>query len=329
MEVIFDFGLDVTRWLQTTYPQLEGFFFFISTLGLEEFYLAFFPLIYWSLDKRLGKHLGYLFLLALTFTELFKQLFRGPRPFWFDSSLERSLESSYGIPSGHTLLTTVIYIFLAAWIRRRWMTLLAIFMVIAMPLSRIYLGVHFVHDALGGFLIGLLILGGYVLWQRRLEAQFSKRILGQRLLLAVLVPVFIAIVYALVRFIIGEPNLSVLWAAFIPDAEMSSLRGIATATGTLLGFGIGAIFESSRIRFRADGAIWQRLLRYLLGMVVTLALWAGLGELFPDDPLWLAIPLRVLRYVLILLWVSYYAPLAFVRLHLAKAEPDPGISMTL
>jgi hypothetical protein len=63
MEPILDFGLNVTRWLQTTYPYLAAFFEFISRLGETEFYLGLFPLVLWCLDKRLGKHLGYMFLL--------------------------------------------------------------------------------------------------------------------------------------------------------------------------------------------------------------------------------------------------------------------------
>jgi hypothetical protein len=54
-----------------------------------------------------------------------------------------------------------------------------------------------------------------------------------------------------------------------------------------------------------------------------------LGQLFPDDPLWLALPLRLLRYALLTLWVTYYAPWVFVKIKIAQAKPDRGIEMTL
>jgi len=66
-----------------------------------------------------------------------------------------------------------------------------------------------------------------------------------------------------------------------------------------------------------------------LGIVVAGAIWAGLGQVFPDNPLWLALPLRLLRYTLLTLWVTYYAPLTFVKLKLAQATPDPGIDLTM
>ena len=97
----------------------------------------------------------------------------------------------------------------------------------------------------------------------------------------------------------------------------------------MLGAGIGLVLERTRIRFLVDGPIWQRAVRYLLGIVVAGVIWAGLGQVFPDDPLWLALPLRLLRYSLLTLWVTYYAPWVFVKLKLAQAKPDPGIEMTL
>ena len=329
MEPFFDFGLEVTRWLQAAYPQLVDFFRFVSVLGREEFYLVWLPLIYWCLDKRLGKHLAYVFLLANGANSLGKHAFRGPRPFWLDSKVGLSGETSYGIPSGHTESATVFYGFLAFWLKQRWMTALALFMIVAMGLSRIYLGVHFVHDVLAGLLIGVVVLAGYFVWQRHWAAQFTKRILGQRLLIALLVPLGLALVYVVVRLLMGAANTAVSWSQFIPDAELEGIEGVATAIGSLLGLGIGINLEASRICFRAGGAVWKRIVRYLVGIVVTVALWAGLKAIFPTDPLWLALFLRIVRYTLILLWVGYYGPLVFVRLGLAEKEPKPGVHVAL
>jgi membrane-associated phospholipid phosphatase len=329
MDPLYQFGLDATHWLQTNLPQLEPFFRFISTLGLEEFYLAVLPMIYWSINKKAGRAVAYIFLLGNVFNNMLKHGLREPRPFWLDPTLERFTDYGYGIPSGHTQFTTTIYLFIATWVKRRWVWFLAILMVILMPLSRIYLGSHFVQDVVAGFLLGLLVLIGYLVWQRRYMAKFEKRIMGQRLLTAVAIPVALTAVYLIIRLIIGEPNTNVAWASYIPVAELDSLEGMVTAVATVLGAGIGLVLERSRIRFLVDGPIWQRAVRYLLGIVVAGAIWAGLGQLFPDDPLWLALPLRLLRYALLTLWVTYYAPWLFVKIKLAQAKPDPGIEMTL
>ena len=47
MESINEFSIEFIMWLQTTYPQLEPLFQFISNLGKFEIYLALIPLIYW------------------------------------------------------------------------------------------------------------------------------------------------------------------------------------------------------------------------------------------------------------------------------------------
>lgn len=328
MDTLWDASLEATRWLQATYPQLAGFFTFISQLGLEEFYLAVIPLLYWSVDKQLGRHLAYVFLFVNALNPLFKHAFRGPRPFWLDASVELWPETSYGIPSGHTQLATAVYLFLAGWFRKTWGWLLAIFMVIAMNVSRVYLGSHFIHDVLAGTLIALIVLFGYFLWQRTYAANFGKRILGYRLMVAIVIPLVLALLYFVMRLIIGAPNINVAWASHITEAELEGLEGMATAVGSLLGAGIGLTLERSRVRFLSQGTVWQRIGRFLLGIIVTIALWRGLSLIFPADPLWLAIPLRILRYFITLLWVSFYAPMAFVRLKLAAAEPTPQITMT-
>ena len=329
MDAILQFGLDATRWMQSTMPQLESFFQFISTLGLEEFYLALLPLMYWSVHKEFGRALAYVFLLGNVLNTIIKHAFREPRPFWLDPTLEKFTDYGYGLPSGHVQFTTTIYLFIAAWVRRRWVWAFAFVFILVMAVSRVYLGSHFVHDVIVGFLVGLLVLAGYLVWERRYMAGFSKRIMGQRLLTVVAIPVGLTAVYLIVRLLIGEPNTNVEWAAFIPVAELESLEGMVTAVASLLGAGVGLVLERSRIRFLVAGPIWQRAARYLLGIVVAGAIWAGLGQLFPNEPLWLALPLRLLRYTLLTLWVTYYAPWLFVKLKLAQARPDPGINLSL
>ena len=330
MDTILDFGLEASSWLQVTYPQLEGFFQFISTLGTTEFYLLLFPLLYWSIDKRLGIRVSYIFLVSTAINILSKQMLRGPRPFWLEPNLQLSEADGYGVPSGHMQLTATIYLFFVTWVKQRWMTILAVLMIISMGFSRVYLGVHFVHDVVVGFLLASLVLLGYFIWQRRFATEFDKRILGQRLLVAFLVPIIYGVLYATVRLIIGEPNSTLTWFEHMSPADLSSVEDATTIFGALIGFSAGVIFEASRIRFISNDDIGRRIGRYLIGMVGVLLIWGGLRELFdPIETLWAALPLRALRYALTMAWVAFYGPLFFVQVGLAKTEPDPGIQMKI
>jgi hypothetical protein len=238
-------------------------------------------------------------------------------------------ETSYGVPSGHVQLATVTYLFLAGWIRRWWAWVMAFVMIFLMALSRIYLGSHFPHDVIVGFIIAVLVLFGFVAWQQTYAKGFEKRILGQKLMVAIMVPVVYGLIFGAVALLIGEPDMSVSWSLYIPLAELSAWESAATAVGMLLGTGIGFIFEGSRIRFRVEGAILLRVVRYGVGIAVTLLLWAGLKAILPAEPLWLGMILRVLRYFVVALWITYYAPWAFIKLKLAEADPDPGIDLKI
>ena len=329
MEPLYDLGLEATRWLQSNYPQLAAILSIVSDLGRFEFYLAIIPLIYWSIDKHFGKRVAYLLAVTNVLNAIVKHAMRMPRPYWLEPEVGLAEESSYGFPSGHTQIATPFYLYLAYEVQKRWMWLLALFIVFLMGLSRIYLGVHFVHGVIAGLLLGLIVLAGHLLWLHYFAESFRNRILGQRLLAVLLVPIVAAILYGLILLLIGEANEEVSWSIFVEGAERTSLEDATSAVGILLGLGIGFILEASRIYFVVDGTRARRTLRYVLGMIVTLAIWRGLGDVFPEDPLWLALPLRLFRYWLAGMWVAYYGPLVFVRTGLAEASPEPEVQLTI
>lgn len=86
----------------------------------------------------------------------------------------------------------------------------------------------------------------------------------------------------------------------------------------MLGMGVGLALERRYVRFGTEGGIWQRVARFLLGILVALGLRFGLKVVFegaePEGVF------RVLRYAIIGLWVTLGAPWAFVKLRLAKVE---------
>ena len=329
MDALFDLGLETTRWLQTTYPQLAGFFRLLTAFGDLEFYLVVLPLVYWCVDKQFGKHATYLLAFTYVINSTLKHFLESPRPFWLDESVGLSDAAGYGVPSGHTQSAATLYLLLAGWYRRRWLWGVALVLVVLMGLSRIYLGVHFLQDVALGLLLGVTIVSSYGVWRRYHFEKFRNRILGQRLLPAVLVPVGLALISGVLWFLRGAPDESVAWAARLPMAELQALEELTASLALLLGGGIGFVLEPSRIGFLVTGPWWKRALRYLLGLSVTLAIWAGLRAVFPTEPDWLGLILRFVRYALLSLWVSYYAPLVFVRLKLADVSTQPEGSISV
>ena len=328
MDELYQLSLALTTWAQETYPQLLGVITLVSAMGEEPFFLVVLPAVYWCIDKRLGRQLGYIFLLSALINNIIKNMVRGPRPFWLDPAVQLSEEEGYGFPSGHVQNATAVFLLLAVRLRRVWVWLAALLFILAMAVSRVYLGVHFLQDVVAGFVLGLLVLAIFLTWQRLFAERYAQRILGRRLLIMILVPSALAAAYVIALLILGEPNLEVPWASYVPLAELTAHEDVVSTVAGLLGFGIGMTLESSRIRFRPDGPAWKRIVRYLLGIIVAVAIWAGLRAIFPAEPEWLALPLRFLRYLLLLLWVTFFAPWVFVRLRLAAADAESEVRIT-
>ena len=329
MEELYQLSLALTTWVQASYPQLLGPMRVVSWLGEEPAFLVILPAFYWSIHKRLGRQLGYIFLLSALINNVAKNFARQPRPFWLDPAVQKGEAEGYGFPSGHVQNTTAVYLLLVVWVRRAWGWALALLYVAVMAFSRFYLGVHFLQDIAVGFALGLLVLGAFLGWQRAFAERYSRRILGRRLLIMILIPIILAGVYVVGLLLLGPLNLNVSWASFIPAAELNAHEDVVATVAALLGFGVGMLLESSRVRFRVEGPIWQRVLRYLIGTAVSLGIWGGLRAVFPAEPEWVALPLRFVRYLLLVLWITYFAPWLFVRLRLAEADPESEVRVTL
>ena len=103
-----------------------------------------------------------------------KQFFARQRP----DILRLINETSYSFPSGHAMVTSSLYVMLILMVFRfmkepavrTWLTVLCIALAVAIGFSRVYLGVHYAGDVLGGWLIGSAIsLAVYYVWRARAD----------------------------------------------------------------------------------------------------------------------------------------------------------------
>ena len=156
---ILDWGIQVVLWFQQFSPALDLPFKALTFLGDEIFYLIFMPLFYWCIDRRTGARLFFLLLFSAYLNGIAKVLADLPRPFTYDPRVQAIVHAGGGgMPSGHTQNAVVIWGFLAARSGKKAAWLIAAFLMIGIPLSRVYLGVHFPTDLMGGYLLGGIIL---------------------------------------------------------------------------------------------------------------------------------------------------------------------------
>jgi hypothetical protein len=240
-------------------------------------------------------------LVSLYVNGVAKLLFHTPRPFqWEDAGIVASPEAQataagQAFPSGHAQGTTVLWTYLALHFRRAWLTVLAVVLILLVSFSRLALGVHWPQDVLGGWLIGLALVGLGVLYRQRWPDFWAQRPRYLRLLAAILVPAALGVV-----------------GPWWPDGYR--------VMAALLGFSVGHVVCPRRTVDR-PAAWWAQILSVLAALAVLMGLRWGLKALLPDQA-WG----HFLRYLALGLWVTLGAPWLGQRwlLGLARSEGNEG-----
>lgn len=126
---------------------------YMSMLGEEEIYLLLSVLLYYF-SRRLYEGLSLIasVILSGSFNLFLKYLLNSPRP-------PDPLVPVYGpgFPSGHAQVSSSFWTATYLIYRRGLVGLIAAIVVLCVSISRVYLRAHYVHDVIGGILIGVAI----------------------------------------------------------------------------------------------------------------------------------------------------------------------------
>jgi membrane-associated phospholipid phosphatase len=327
MNGILDFGIQVVVFVQSPGGWLLTPMKLFSLLGTEVFYLLVAPALYWCVSTDAGLRIGLYLMISGGINDAFKVAFHGPRPYWYSMDVKAlAAEGTFGIPSGHAQHAVVLWGSLAALLKRGWMWIVAIGLILFISLSRLYLGVHFPTDVLAGWLIGILLVWSLLHFERKITAWFLHQPVRFQYLAALLVSLGIIGLGVAARLAVGDWQMPLDWqanAARVGGVAPAPLEptGIITNAGAFFGMIAGAIGLRRSGGFEAGkGKTWQMAARYGLGLAGTLILWFGLGKVFPRQADLISYSLRYLRYTLVGMWFTGLGPMVFIRLGLAERK---------
>ena len=294
MDAISQWGLDFIIMIQQIdTPLLDSFFRVITSLGEELFYLLLFSFLIWCVDFYLGIRVGILFLLSLYVNIGLKEIFQQPRPFDIVPEIQKAHAYGYGFPSGHAQSSMVVWgsIAIAYWKKQNWIRYLSILLILLIGFSRIYLGVHFPTDVLGGWLFGGLILGLSYFIFSNIKLDFIQKNTIFKIIGITLFPVILL--------------------------KIQSSPDIISGVAALIGVGYGLLLFSSSIGGIRPGSWLQRLSSFFLGLFGIGILYLGLKLILPSEGQAFYQLCRFFRYLLLGMWISFGAPWLFIRLGLA------------
>jgi membrane-associated phospholipid phosphatase len=282
------FGTQLIKILQSLFsPQFSWIFEAITLLGDGTVLVGLSAAIYWCFDKSCGRLVTYVLLFGAYLNFFLKIFIPWPRPPAGLRLAEKS-EASYGFPSGHAQNSTTFWTWITLDFRKRMLGLLGAIIVVAVGLSRIYLGLHYLAQVIGGWTVGVAVACfGMLLLQHILHRNDRIRAIPQVLFaFSTLIPLVIAVM-------LGAAN----------EIDPGQIGGY------LFGFSLGALAEDKYVRFTVDISAVRRILRLAVGGALTGVLLLALQPILPDAYLVPTFVSSVIRG----LFVAVIVPAVFTR----------------
>ncbi len=189
----------------------DVFFLTVTRLGEEFFFLFLFSILYWCISKSTAMKMGLFYGVSASINLTMKRIINRPRPYLVDDGI-RNVKQAIGtsFPSGHSQSYGVLASFIGLELHRKKygktsrviFTIALLLGAFLVPISRMYLGQHYLTDTLAGLAIGFVI----AYFGEMLYSFFKKKISIKHVKMAMLGILIIGGIALIVCGVLGVDN---------------------------------------------------------------------------------------------------------------------------
>ncbi len=293
--------MEILYWLESIrMPVLNECMLIITYLGDQLAFLAVALILYWCVDKRKGCYVLFVGFFGTIANQFMKLCFRIPRPWERDSAFTivdeaKEAATGYSFPSGHTQNAVGTFGCLAITAKKRWRRFACIAVMVLVPFSRMYLGVHTLSDVVVAAALAVVLI--FVLKPLVLDhdGKYIPILLGVMTLMSI----------AYLCYVEFFP-----FPADMEGENLSSGRENAyRILGALLGFLVAYPIDQKWLRFPVKAVWWAQILKTVIGLALVMAVMEGLSE--PLAWMFGELPGRLVRYFLVVIVAGLVWPLTF------------------
>lgn len=245
----------------------------VTYLGDPLFWLLIAAIILWSGREKEAFHLVNLLVFVVIFAGLLKFVFLRARPSATAFRVLMKEQIAYSFPSGHTAIISGIF----GYLYKRTAMILTIGLIVSILLvgySRLYLGVHFPSDIIGGIILGFFVGRINVKINKRFrKAKFKLTELEDELLL-----ILIIVVTLILLFVIGDYADVALFLGFYAGFfivketrhQTTYLEGRNLMIKEVIGLGAIGIAFIPILMFPAMKMPFQFIIKFCVGLWISL-----------------------------------------------------------
>lgn len=265
--------------------------------------------IYWCWDKRKGFVVVSSLMSAMMSMQVLKAIFRIPRPFMKYPELiqgkRQQTATGFSFPSGHSTTAAAFYGSLYHNFKLKPLRILCMLLIILVPISRMYLGVHWPMDIVIGTILGLVCafplakLFEKIYDNNKLFLRFTLSFLMISILIAL--PLAITMDVSRAGFeTLEEFKLTTLYRAIHNLMQNSSIA---------FGLFLGMFLDRRSINFKAADTARTRILSFIVGLA-SIAVPALLLLKIP----FLKYTFEFITFSFVGVWATFLFPLIAVKL---------------